>query len=287
MPWTNYHSHCAYCDGSDAPAVYVEEAVNQGFTAYGFSSHAPLPFPTTWSMKMEKLPAYIAEVKALQSQYVSQIQIYAGLEVDFIPGLMGPKSKFIQAADLDYTVGSVHFVDTLPDGRHWEIDNKPAVFAEGWEQIFKKDTRAAVTRYFELTRQMVREQCPTLVGHLDKIKMQNTSTFYFAETEDWYQAEVVKTLREIAAAGVIVEVNTRGLYQNKTTEVYPGRWILAQMQQLNIPVTINSDAHKPSEIAGKFDYAAELLLETGYQQVQVLLDGEWQPVPLTSSGIQR
>lgn len=287
MPWTNYHSHCNYCDGSEAPVVYVEEAIQQEFAAYGFSSHAPIPFPTTWNMKMEKLPDYVAEIKALQKQYQSQIQIYVGLEVDFIPDLIGPKSSFIQEAGLDYTVGSVHFVDTLPDGRHWEIDNKPAVFAEGWEQIFKKDTRAAVTRYFELTRQMVREQCPTIVGHVDKIKMQNTHVFYFAETEDWYQEEVLKTLREIAAAGAIVEVNTRGLYQNKTTEVYPGRWILAQMHALNIPVTINSDAHKPHEIGGKFDHAAQLLLETGYQAVHVLLNGTWQPVKLTTRGIER
>lgn len=286
MPWTNYHSHCRYCDGSDQPAVYVEEALKQGFAAYGFSSHAPLPFLTTWCMKVEELSAYLSEINHLKSPYQSDLQIYCGLEVDFIPDLMSPQNELIKALNLDYTIGSVHFVDAFPNGQHWEIDGTHSIFRAGLQQIFKGDIRAAVTRYFELTRQMVLEQCPNVVGHLDKIKMQNTSTPFFAETVTWYQEEALKTLRVIADSGAIVEVNTRGLYQNKTTEVYPGSWILTQMHRLDIPVTLSSDAHKPREIASHFDYATQLLIQTGYKEMHVLLDGAWQPRSFNKTGIQ-
>jgi histidinol-phosphatase (PHP family) len=50
------------------------------------------------------------------------------MEVDYIPGSIGPKSKAILDAKLDYTVGSVHFVDSFPDGRGWEIDGSHQVF---------------------------------------------------------------------------------------------------------------------------------------------------------------
>jgi histidinol-phosphatase (PHP family) len=264
----------------------IEAALQQGFAAYGFSSHAPLPFPASWSMKKEALPAYLSEISNLKSRYQSKLQIYCGLEVDFIPDRTGPQHPAIKSLGLDYTIGSVHFVDAFADGRPWEIDGAPTVFRQGLAQIFRGDIQMAVRHYFELTRQMVLQQCPTLVAHLDKIKMQNTTTPLFSETERWYQEEVMKTLAVIAEAGAIVEVNTRGLYQNKTTEVYPGRWVLAQMQRLGIPVTLSSDAHKPREIASRFDYAASLLLQTGYQQIQVLLDGKWQPVPLHQTGIR-
>jgi histidinol-phosphatase (PHP family) len=55
MSWTNYHSHCHYCDGKYEPEKYIESALQQGLLAYGFSSHTPLPFETTWAMKDEAL----------------------------------------------------------------------------------------------------------------------------------------------------------------------------------------------------------------------------------------
>ncbi len=43
---TNYHSHCSFCDGKAPMEEFIREAIRQGFTAYGVSSHAPLPFDT-------------------------------------------------------------------------------------------------------------------------------------------------------------------------------------------------------------------------------------------------
>ena len=47
-PHTNYHSHSLYCDGRAGMGDFVRFAISRGFTSYGFSSHAPLPFPTAW-----------------------------------------------------------------------------------------------------------------------------------------------------------------------------------------------------------------------------------------------
>ena len=41
---TNYHSHSLYCDGRAGMEDFVRFALSEGFTSYGFSSHAPLPF---------------------------------------------------------------------------------------------------------------------------------------------------------------------------------------------------------------------------------------------------
>ncbi|MDQ4139880.1 MAG: histidinol-phosphatase [Bacteroidota bacterium] len=287
MSWTNYHSHCNYCDGAVPPANYAAEALAQGLKAYGFSSHVPLPFPARWSMKRENMENYLAEIKILRDIYQERgLQIYAGLEVDFIPDVIGPQSSFVQEAKLDYTVGSVHFVDAFPDGRPWEMDGPTTLFKEGLDQIFHNDIQALVRRYFGLTRQMVQEQCPDIIGHLDKIKMQNKPEFLFSEEADWYRAELLQTLDVIAAFGAIVEVNTRGLYQNKTVEVYPSRWVLKEMHQRQIPVTLSSDAHKPTEVARFFEQAAEVLQEVGYTHLRVLWNNTWQDLPFTLQGIQ-
>ena len=47
MNLTNYHSHTLYCDGRAGMEDFIRFAISRGFTSYGISSHAPLPFPTS------------------------------------------------------------------------------------------------------------------------------------------------------------------------------------------------------------------------------------------------
>ncbi len=285
MPWTNYHSHCRYCDGTDQPERYVESAIREKMLAYGFSSHAPVPFHCGWCMKMSDLHAYFLDIKNLRHRWRKNIQVYCGLEVDYIPGKIGPNSDFIREMQLDYTIGSIHFVDAFPNGWPWEIDGSHSAFLQGLEQIFDGNIQQAVCRYFGLTRQMVREDCPDVIGHFDKIKIQNEGGALFSETEPWYREAVLQTLRTIADAGVIVEVNTRGLYKKKATETYPSRWVLEEMHRLAIPVTINSDAHHPEEITSHFSDAALVLKEAGYDQLSILLNGRWKSVSFDEKGL--
>ena len=55
ISWANYHSHTQYCDGATLPEAYVEEAIRQGFVAYGFSGHASVPFATEWCIPDARL----------------------------------------------------------------------------------------------------------------------------------------------------------------------------------------------------------------------------------------
>jgi histidinol-phosphatase (PHP family) len=278
MPWANYHSHTYFCDGKYPPGHYAAEARRQGFAAYGFSSHAPLPFPCQWSMKPDALPRYMAEVQKAKQRYQGELQLYAGLEIDYIAGVTGPRNPLFQDIGLDYCVGSVHFVGRFADGTGWEIDGPHELFLRGLREIHGNNIRRAVEVYYEQIRRMIAEEPPDVVGHLDKIKMQNRHTPLFDENGDWYQAAVLETLQAVAKAGLILEVNTRGLYKKRADETYPGHWALAQAHRLGIPVTLSSDAHHPREISGFFAQTAQMLREIGYQNVHVLLDGTWQAV---------
>jgi len=156
---------------------------------------------------------------------------------------------------------------------------------EGLEKIFHNDIRAAVSRYFQLTREMIKTSCPTVIGHMDKIKIQNQGQKFFSEDEDWYRNEVKKTIDLIAERNVIVEVNTRGIYQKKSATTYPSPWILELMYAKNIPVTINSDAHQPSDIINQFPETATLLMDIGYNSISVLHDNKWKAFSFNMHGI--
>ncbi len=275
-----YHSHTFYCDGEGSPEDYIRNAIDQGLFAYGFSSHAPVPFPNDWSMKKDLVEEYIEEIEILRTSYSQLIEIYTGLEADFIPGKTDPltmKNDF----NLDYVIGSIHYVKQFNSGVPWQIDGTPEDFERGYNEIFNRNAQLLITEYYELTRQMIRDGRPDIVGHLDKIKMHNKSFRLFSEDDNWYQNELMATLEEIKKASVIVEVNTRGMYKKGLSEPYPGTWALKQMRDMKIPVMLNSDAHHPSEITKSYSDAIEILTSAGISEVMVLRKNQFEAIGIS------
>jgi len=281
--WSNFHMHSRYCDGKGEMQEYISEAKRKRALSIGFSSHAPIPFPCKWCMKAEALDTYLHEIDSLRSHNPG-IEIYKGLEVDYIPGVISPA---LFRDQLDYTIGSIHFVEKFPDGTPWEIDGLHTVFIDGLKNIFKGEICDAIHRYFELTREMIDQGCPTIIGHLDKIKIQNPEDKFFSENDSWYQLEIEKTIDMIAGTGAIVEVNTRGIYRKKSSTTYPSPWILQHLYDKKVPITLSSDAHHPNDIFNEFRETATALLDIGFRSLMVLHDESWRPHLFNTHGIIR
>ena len=281
MAWINYHGHSNYCDGKEVPEEYVKNAILNKMPVLGISSHSPVPFRSSWNMKAENLKSYLADIKNLKQKYKSTIQVYCGLEVDFIPAISGPSSF----PGLDYNIGSIHYIDTFPNGKYWEIDGPHLGFLDGLKEIFNNDIKKAVGRYFELTRQMLTEDVPDILGHLDKIKIQNEEGKLFSESDQWYKDQIEETLRIIKLKDVIVEVNTRGIYKKKSLETYPSAWILKRIYELGIPVLLSSDAHHPGELIELFPKVSQQLLEIGFKTTKIFYNNTWVDTDLFQDGV--
>lgn len=276
--WSNFHTHSHYCDGKGTVKDYLEAAKTNQVGQIGMSSHAPLPFPCKWCMKQDAFPEYLREIEAAKQSF-PDVEVYTGLEVDFIPGIVSPADF---ASSVDYTIGSVHFVNAF-EGRYWEIDNTFDVFKEGLTKIFHGNIRAAISRYYQLTRDMMITASPNILGHLDKIKINAEGTF-FEESEPWYVEEIDKTLEALRETASMVEVNTRGIYKKKSRQTYPSTWILERILRWNIPITLSSDAHHPDDLTREFPPTLQLLEEIGFKNISVLKCGIWKNVPLNEYG---
>jgi histidinol-phosphatase (PHP family) len=279
--WSNFHTHSNYCDGKGELDDYIARAKASNMISLGFSSHAPVPFESVWCMKQTKLDDYLRHVNLLKSEN-RELQIYKSLEIDYVPNEISP----LDFKDrLDYTIGSIHFVEKFLDGRHWEVDGTHQSFMEGYESIFDSNIKDAIVRYYELTREMIRSHCPDIIGHLDKIKIQNKENTFFEENDLWYQQEIKKTLNLIQASGAIVEVNTRGIYQKKSPTTYPSPWILKLILEKDIPITINSDAHHPDDLIREFSATALMLKAIGFEKLTILHEGLWKSYRFNEQGI--
>lgn len=276
----NFHTHTHYCDGSAAPAEYVELAIESGLTSLGFSGHAPVPMDNGFAIKDdESLLEYCSEIRKLQQEYKDKIKIYLALEADYIPGITKNFSYFRNLCELDYLIGSVHLVISA-EAKLWFIDGpERSIWLDGFKNAYSGDIRKAVKAYYEQVSQMVEKEQPDVVGHFDKVKMHNRGE-YFQEEEDWYKDLVHDSLEVVKQKGCIVEVNTRGLYKKRSESLFPDLLVLREMKEMNIPVTISSDAHDPHEINLKLQYASSKLQEAGYKEVYIFKDESWLSIPL-------
>jgi histidinol-phosphatase (PHP family) len=285
MSWVNYHSHSLYCDGKAAPEDFVKQAIDKGFPAWGYSSHAPVPFASKWNMAAEMLPEYLNELISIKADYAGKIQVYIGLEIDYIEGLWGSKQSGLASNPLDYTIGSVHYIGQFPDGSHFCFDGHPEAFFKGIDLLYQNDFQRVITNYYHALMRMAEIDCPDIIGHMDKIKMHNAFHPYLNEEEKWYTSLVEETLEVIRQKGSMVEVNTRGLYKHNPPLLYPGRWVLDRIFRKKIPVVLNSDAHHPDEIESGFADAAGVLHEIGFKSIRVLIDGHWQDKAYNEEGL--
>ncbi len=289
----NLHTHSVYSDGKSQPREIVEEAVRQGFSTLGFSEHSPLPFDNNFSVKSENMPQYVTEIAQLREEYKGKIDLYCALEADYLTGISEPFAVTKEKYHLDYLIGGVHLVvDKVPEpvegpaptintDEIWFIDGpKWEVYDDGLQRLFGGDIRRAVRRFFEQTNEMIENEPFDIIAHFDKIKMHNRDR-YFHEDETWYRQLALETLDLIRQKGLVMEVNTRGIYKKRYNGFYPSPWLMEEACKIGIPAIISADAHHFSEISLEFDAAEETLKQAGYRNVVNLKDGKWVEVPFS------
>lgn len=276
----NYHTHSFFSDGSAAPEEYVQEAIRQGFDDLGFSEHSVLPFENTFALKPGSEISWASEINRLKAEYRDEINIFLALEADFVPDMCTGFAQLKHELNLDYVIGSVHLVRNGTDDRLWFIDGpRRETYDSGLNDIFAGDIKAGVTAYWHQINQMVEQETFDIVGHLDKIKMHNQGRL-FDENAGWYTGLIDETLSLISEKNLIVEVNTRGIYKGRSSSLFPGEYILKQLSNRSIPVTLSSDAHQPGEISLWFSEAKEIMKACGIKACFYLDKKVWKEIAI-------
>lgn len=272
MITTNYHTHSSYCDGQASPEEMAEAAARGGFDILGFSSHAPLPFPTDWTMPADRLPAYLETIRRLATAWQGRMLILCGLEIDYIPGLCGPAQEPYRSIDLDYRLAAVHYV-----GQGAEDPSGLVAVDMGYDELrafiashCNDDPRRLVEAYYQALSQCVRDGGFDILAHLDLVKKNNSDGRLFDAGSPWYRDAVMLAVDSLEQSELIVEVNTGGLARGKTDQVYPEAWILRELAARKVPVCLNADAHRPEHLASHRQAGMDAIATAGYRRLYYL-----------------
>ena len=240
------HNHTTRCNHAEGTVdEYIQKAIELGIDIYGFSEHAPMDFDPKYRLAFEEIEAYFHDIVTAKERYKNEIDILLGYEVDWLEGHMDEK---ILNADVDYLIGSVHFIDK------WSFDNPE--FIGGWKD---KDIDEIWKAYFEATEAMVKSGKFDIVGHLDLIKV-----FKFMPKQD-IRLLAKDVLHAIKKSNMVLEINTAGL-RKPVGEMYPSRDLLEEAYNLDIPITFSSDAHAVEQIGFGYELATALAKDIGYTQ---------------------
>lgn len=273
MNLCNYHSHCSFCDGKAPLEDFVRSAIAAGFTAYGVSSHAPLPFETRWTLKAGEVGNYLDEVHRLQVKYEGEIELYAGMEIDYLNETQHPANDYFRQLPLDYRIGSVHLIYTQ-EGQIIDTDTSAENFGALLEKHFAGDLKEMVKRYYEASMRMVELGGFDFIGHADKISSNAEFCRPGVTGETWYEELREALFDFIAEQGLMIEINTKVFLKKGC--FFPGKEHFRQIFKRGIPIVVNSDAHLPELINAGRREALGLLKEAGFKTVRELHGGKWK-----------
>ncbi len=271
---TNYHTHCHLDDGTGSLESYVTEAAAKSFTALGFSCHTPQETNDDWHLRNEDLEPYLDEVDRLADAYKDTIEIYSGLEFDYLDDtkeLAGSQYR----DRIAYSIASVHMFRDEDSGTYLSFDGPQDDLEALLKGTFRGSGKQMATYYYRCLNELMERHSFDILGHFDLIKKRNIGNKFFNSEERWYRDLVLGALDTAAEQQVRIEVNTGGMSRGAIDEPYPSVWILSHCRERNIPMVLSADAHAPGDIDFWFDQALQHLREAGYRELDMLIGGTW------------
>jgi histidinol-phosphatase (PHP family) len=194
-------------------------------------------------------------VRDAQARWAGKVSVRFGLELTYESRYDAQIHEHLANHTYDYVIGSVHQVPYGPYSRH---------HIEPW--IEGKSLAQIVAPYFDEVTLAIRSGLFDTIGHLDNVKKWLTRWYTasdFAAIPDVYEP----VLRELAASGTALEVNSSGL-RHAIRETYPAPWAVRRFRELGGErVTTGSDAHLPEAFAFGLEEAYEIVAAAGFDRL--------------------
>ncbi|HSO58382.1 MAG TPA: histidinol-phosphatase HisJ [Paenisporosarcina sp.] len=249
------HIHSPFCPHGtqDSFELYIEKAIENGFTDISFTEHAPAPqgfidtVPDRDSfLQPNKLEPYIFELQQLKKQYANDISIKIGLEVDFIEGYEKETTQLLNeiGPTLDDSILSVHFL--LKEKKYSCIDFSAQNFKDFAQQF--NSIKEVYSLYYKTVQNSISADLglfkPKRIGHPTLIhKFQHDHHAIIDDHE-----MIMKTLELIKDNQYELDVNSAGLAKQFCLEPYPPTRYILVAKDLGIPLVFGSDAHRVEDL---------------------------------------
>lgn len=247
----NFHAHTQFCDGRDTIAAIARKAAELGYTHFGFTPHSPVPIESPCNMAQSDIPAYIEAIEDVRREFEGRMNIYRGVEIDYLGENWGPASPLFKSGIFDFAIGSVHFIKSQ-EGIYVDIDGRFEHFRERMDRYFHNDILYVVNAFYQASHSMLDEGGFDILGHFDKIG--HNASLYSPGIEDdvSYKNLVNDFIDHVISSGFLVEINTKAFEQHG--RFFPGDRYWKRLIDAGCTLVVNSDAHYADRInSGRYE----------------------------------
>lgn len=243
------HTHSTFCDGNNTPEEMVLSAIEKGLKTIGICTHCYTFFDTSYCIKKEAVPRFLAELHYLRAAYSDRIHVLCGIEQDYY--------SEESTDDFDYVIGSVHYlrcgVDYVP------VDETPEILTDGADKYFGGDIYALCEQYFRTVADVVNRTGCDIIGHFDLISKFTERSDLIDTHHPRYVAAWKAAADELLKTGVPFEINTGAISRGYRTTPYPSAEIIDYIKAHGGKLILSSDAHSADAVAYQFDQYESLI----------------------------
>ncbi len=243
MTTKDLHTHSTYCDGKNTPEEMVRAAVDKGLDTIGVCAHSYSYYDTSYCIKKEAIPRFLAEMRYLRAAYADRIHVLCGVEQDYYSDEL--------TDDFDYVIGSVHYLRC--GGDYVPVDETPGILSKAADKYFGGDIYALCEKYFSTVADVVNKTGCDIIGHFDLISKFTERTDLIDLTHPRYIAAWKAAADELLKTGVPFEINMGAISRGYRTSPYPGAEIIDYIKAHGGRLVLSSDAHSADAVAYQFD----------------------------------
>ncbi len=249
----DYHLHTNYsqdstCTIKDRLAWIVENGIEE----FCFTDHVDSYYGDKYSTLDYK--KYRAEIEKESAIYKDKFKIKYGMEIGLFPHLKDSANSIIEAADLDFVIGSTHSVDSKD--------------LYDYKEFFR--SRDKITAYNDYFKQILLNVQTIdnfdVHGHIDfvyRYSIYEDAKLYYKDHKEIIDT-VLKTLIE---KGKGIEINLSGIRYGANS-FYPSYDIVKAYKNLGGEIiTIGSDTHEKQNVRDLILQGQQQLKDIGFDYV--------------------
>jgi histidinol-phosphatase (PHP family) len=189
-------------------------------------------------------------LESLQERF--DVALFDAVEMDYDPRDEAEIEGFLDEAQFDYTIGSVHHLEDV--NVHFE-----GYFAKKDED----ERRALVDDYYDTLVSLVESELFDIAAHIDLLERNPVLRGYATETH--YE----RVAAAFAESRTIPEING-GRILRDYAEFHPAPSFRETLEAHDIAYTVGSDSHDPEALRECTPVLAEFFEETGRDPVRVV-----------------
>jgi histidinol-phosphatase (PHP family) len=234
----DYHVHTNYSDGEVMPSM-VAAAEEAGLRAVGFADHCNVA--TRERIQQAKREygfnldqTYLLRREAIESfREETDLRIFDAVELDYDPRDEDEIAAFLDEADFDYAIGSVHRVD----GTNIQ-SSTPFI------DMSERERRALVDDYYERLADLVASELFAIAAHPDLVERTPELRGYTTPDHHELVADAFRNSRTIP------EINA-GRVRREYGDFHPATDFRAALRERGVEFVVGSDSHSPEEVRNR------------------------------------